>query len=254
MNNQEMQAFIGILIIMGIAKLPSFEQYWSENVFRNISGITSVFSQTRFLQIWRYLHLADNETLAKHGEAGYVKIGKVRAFLAAIAANCKNEYRLDQEVTIDETMVAHKGRIPLKQYMKAKPVKWGIKLWVLSESKTGYVYHFQVYKGKENGQAEKHLARRIVHDLVVDFNNTGHHVYMDNNYSDPHLFRELFQRGIYACGTIRSNRVGFPKSLVVTTREESTLDRGHYRWLAFDQLLATLWFNKRPAYLYTLCG
>ena len=72
MNNQEMQAFIGILIIMGIAKLPTFEQYWSQNVFRNISGITSVFSQTRFLQIWRYLHLADNETLAKHGEAGYV--------------------------------------------------------------------------------------------------------------------------------------------------------------------------------------
>ena len=146
-------------------------------------------------------------------------------------------------------MVAHKGRISLKQYMKAKPVKWGIKLWVLSESKTGYVYHFQVYKGKENGQAEKHLAPRIVRDLVVDFNNTGHHVYMDNNYSDPHLFRELFQRGIYACGTIRSNRVGFPKSLVVITREESTLDRGHYRWLAFDQLLATLWFNKRPVYL-----
>ena len=64
--------------------------------------------------------------------------------------------------------------------MEAKPVKWGIKLWVLSDSKTGYVYCFQVYKGKENGQTKKHLARRVVRDLVVNFDNTAHHVYMDN--------------------------------------------------------------------------
>ena len=245
----EMQAFVGILIIMGIARLPSFAQYWRQNVFTHICGITSVFSRERFTQIWRYFHLADNATLAKHGEPGYDKIGKVRTFLATIAANCEKEYRLNREVTIDETMVAHKGRISLKQYMKAKPVKWGIKLWVLSESKTGYVYRFQVYKGKENGQAEKHLARHVVRDLVVNFDNDGHHVYMDNYYSDPTLFIELFKGGIYACGTIRSNRVGFPKSLVVTKREENTLDRGHYRWLAFDQLLAALWFDKRPVYL-----
>ena len=138
-----------------------------------------------FTQIWRYFHLADNATLAKHGEPGYDKIGKVRTFLAKIPANCEKEYWLNREVTINETMVAHKGRISLKQYMEAKPVKWGIKLWVLSDSKTGYVYCFQVYKGKENGQTEKHLARRVVRDLVVNFDNTGHHVYMDNYYSEP---------------------------------------------------------------------
>ena len=71
-----------------------------------------MFIQTRFLQIWHYFHLVDNESLAKHGKSGYNKIGKVRVFLDAIAANCKNEYWLDQEVTIDETMVAQRQNLP----------------------------------------------------------------------------------------------------------------------------------------------
>ena len=72
-----------------------------------------------------------------------------------------------------------------KAVHESKASQIGIKLWVLSDSKTGYVYRFQVYKGKENGQTEKHLARRVVRDLVVNFDNTGHHVYMDNYYSEP---------------------------------------------------------------------
>lgn len=108
------------------------------------------------------------------------------------------------------------------------------------------------FKGKENGQAEKHFAHRVVCDLLLDLDNTGDHVCMDNYYSDPHLFLELFQRGIHACGTICSKRVRFPKILVVAKREKSTLDHGHYRWIAFDQLLATFWFNGRQVYLFNL--
>lgn len=45
-------------------------------------------------------------------------------------------------------MVAHKGRLSYKQYMNAKPTKWGIKIWMLAESPTGYIYKFDVYLGK----------------------------------------------------------------------------------------------------------
>ena len=66
-------------------------------------------------------------------------------------------------------------------------MKRGIKPWVLAESKTGYVYRHQVYKGKESGQAERYLARRVVRDLLINFDGMGHHVYMDDYFSDPHL-------------------------------------------------------------------
>ena len=91
-------------------------------------------------------------------------------------------------------------------------------------------------------------GRRVIRDLV-NFDGLGYHVYMDNYYSDPHLFLELLNKEIYACGTIRSNRIGFPKDLVLSKREESTFERGYYRWRANKGLVAAVWLDKRPVYI-----
>ena len=55
-----MKGFIGIIILMGIIKLPRFRMYWKEDYLIHQKGISNVMSHTRFLQIWRYFHLADN--------------------------------------------------------------------------------------------------------------------------------------------------------------------------------------------------
>lgn len=98
--------------------------------------------------------MADNSRALPREDTGFDKIYRVRQFLDFVLQNSQRLYRLDREVSIDETMVPHKGRLSFKQYIKNKPVRWGIKLWVLCEAKTGYVFNFQVYLGKENGQAE----------------------------------------------------------------------------------------------------
>ena len=80
-------------------------------------------------------------------------------------------------------MVPHKGRLAFKQYIKNKPTRWEIKLWVLSEATRGYAYRFQVYPRKEYGQhPEKHLARRVVWDLTVTETGKNHHLYLYNNW------------------------------------------------------------------------
>ena len=38
----------------------------------------------------------------------------------------------------------------------------------------------------------------------------GHNLYMDNYYSSPELFEELYYRQTYACGTAHSIRKGMP--------------------------------------------
>ena len=40
-----------------------------------------------------------------------------------------------------------------------------------------------------------------------------HHVFMDNFFTSPALFTDLFQDRIYACGTVRSNMRDFPQDL-----------------------------------------
>ena len=41
----------------------------------------------------------------------------------------------------------------------------------------------------------------------------GHHVYMDNYYTSPDLFHELFAKEMYACGTCRKLRKNLPKAV-----------------------------------------
>lgn len=47
-----------------------------------------------------------------------------------------------------------------KEYIKNKPICWGIKVWVLCEAKRGYVCNFDIYLGKEEGNVEHNLAWR----------------------------------------------------------------------------------------------
>lgn len=110
---------------------------------------------------------------------------RVREFLKLLSSNCEKQYRLNKHITIDETMVAHKGRLSYKQYMKAKLTKWGIKVWVLAESPSGYIYKFDVYLGKSTDEdAGTRLSHRVVHSLVDSISGVHHHLYMDNFYTD----------------------------------------------------------------------
>ena len=45
---------------------------------------------------------------------------------------------------MDETMIGFKGRLNFIQYMPEKPTKWGMKAYVLADSRTGYMYNTQV--------------------------------------------------------------------------------------------------------------
>ena len=146
-------------------------------------------------------------------------------------------------------MVPHKGRLSFKQYIKNKPVNWGIKLWVLCESKTGYIYRFQVYLGKEGPNIEHNLACKVVKNLIAPLENKYHPLYMDNFYCDPYLFKDLECRKVLACGTVRCNRKGFPKDLVITKAVEKRMNCGDFIWRCNGNLVATAWYDRRPVYL-----
>jgi len=55
---------------------------------------------------------------------------------------------MEQAVSI-ESLLLWKGRLLFKQYPPPKQSRFGIKLYKLCESSTGYVYTFYVYVGKD---------------------------------------------------------------------------------------------------------
>ena len=75
------------------------------------------------------------------GQPGYDVLFKVRKFLDLIVPLFESEYNTQENVSIDEAMIPFKGRLRFKQYMKDKPTKWGIKVFVLADATNGYVSH-----------------------------------------------------------------------------------------------------------------
>ena len=119
-----------------------------------------------------------------------------------------------REVSVDECLVPFKGRSKHLQYIPSKPHKWGIKVWCLSESGTGYVANWSMYTGKLKPDGSQRTAtHRIVMDICDPILDKGRHVYMDNFFSSPALYTELAERQTGACGTLRTNRTGVPQAV-----------------------------------------
>ena len=46
-------------------------------------------------------------------------------------------------------MIPTKNRLAIKQYLKDKPVKWGIKSFLVCDARNGYIVNTDIYTGGE---------------------------------------------------------------------------------------------------------
>ena len=128
----EMKAFLGFSILMGLNQLPAVKDYWKSE-YLHYSPIADRIPRDRFLEISRYVHFVDNTTLQPRGSPGHDRLGKVRLVIDHLSAKFAEVYHPHKEVAVDEAMIKFQGRSSLKQYMPKKPIKRGIKVWVLGD-------------------------------------------------------------------------------------------------------------------------
>ena len=198
---------------MGINQLPIIADYWKDDPFIGNTGIKQTMTRTRFQEISQFLHFADSTRTPARGENGYDRLYKVRAVLNAVLENSQRCYSPNKHIAIDEGMIAFKGRLSFRQYMPAKPTKYGIKVWMAADSKNGYVINHDVYLGSEEGVRRIHgLGYDVVMKMIQPYMNKNHHVYFDNFFSSPVLLEHLELQQTYACSTVRCNRKGLPAS------------------------------------------
>ena len=139
------------------------------------------------------LHVVDPAT-----EDPNNKLRKVESFIAHFKGKCSELYKPRQHVAIDERMVKSRHRSGFRQFIKDKPTKWGIKLWVLADSSNGYTVDFNIYIGRAAGQevGANGLGYDVVMRLMTPYYNKGYHLFVDNFYSTLILFRDLFENGV----------------------------------------------------------
>ena len=99
-----------------------------------------------------------------------------------------------------------------------KITKWGMKLWCLCDSVTGYCLNFDIYTGRGSNLdpvREFGLGYYVVMNVLRNYMYLiqYHHVYADNFLNSPALVEDLHDADMFFCGTLRKNRCGIPKEI-----------------------------------------
>ena len=203
-NAEEIRAYIGFMILMGINHLPEIRDYWSTDKSLRYAPIADRISRDRFEEKTRYLHFTDNDKLPARGEDGFSRLQKVDPIISAL-----KQYPHSQ-LSVDEAMIPFKGRSSMKQYLPLKPVKRGFKVWAMADALSGYLYDFNVYTGA-TGERNSTRGQGSTLTLSEPLKGKHHQLFFDNYFTSITLLDKLLARGTYGYGTIMQDKQeGFP--------------------------------------------
>ena len=158
-TSDEICAYLGIRIYMSVIDLPDIKKYWSGDFFFGGFTISNVMTQDRFEKLQQYFYVADG-TGYDRTDLSRDKCHLVRPMLTFISDACLKNYVPHKEQSVDEAMIAFRGQLSFRQCIPAKPMKYGIKIWVRADSHNGYVHEFEVYVCKPHGVAREIALRK----------------------------------------------------------------------------------------------
>lgn len=105
---------------------------------------------------------------------------KVHPVSDYIVEKFKEMYKPGQNICIDEGKMMRRRHRSFQVYNPQKPVKYGIKSYILCDSATRYCFNMQPYVGESSSLPE------IVFSLLDRLPGHGYTSYMDNFYNYVH--------------------------------------------------------------------
>ena len=112
-----------------------------------------------------------------------------------------------------------------------------------ADSANGYFSDFEIYTGASN-TPEKGLGAGVVKRLTANLEGKHHQVFCDNFFSGIDLFSDLLDDGVYACGTLRTNRLHFPPELKPLTKK-GLKKRGDSEVRQAGNLVLSIWQDNK---------
>jgi len=246
-------AFIGIRMYMGLHKYPNFEFYWNDSqIYQNV--VSKIMSKTYFFLISKALHFPekedkddDKEKKGKKNETDTDEIDdtqeeikpddlrvdprkKFKLYLEKLAQNFQRYYVLGKNITIDESILQFKGRNNMKFYIPMKPHKWGFKIHLLCDSDTHYLYNMLFDPGKAgkdfiNYEDNSSLAESVVLRLLTCIkDNKQRNLFCDGWYSSISLMKKLTKMGYLITTILRTNSKELPSKIKLEGYERAEHD------------------------------
>ncbi|KAM5157498.1 piggyBac transposable element-derived protein 4-like [Mantella aurantiaca] len=125
--------FLGLIILQGVVKKPLQKWYWSTNKLLKTPFFGIVMTEYRFSLIMKFLHFTNNEEFDETTHPA-PKLKKIWEVFQMVVKNFQQTYVPERDVSIDESLMAYKGRLSWIQYIASKRARFGIKSYMLFES------------------------------------------------------------------------------------------------------------------------
>ncbi|KAG0430559.1 hypothetical protein HPB47_022585 [Ixodes persulcatus] len=233
--------------------MPAFSDYWSEE-FR-YSTIADTIPLNRFKKLRRLIHFVSEED-------AYDKYAKIRPVLNRIQKKCSSIQQEHQQ-SIDEIIVPKGTRAgKLRQYIRNKPHKWGVKLFVRA-GVSGMVHDILPYDGSDTFFAttltEEEEALGLGAKVVIALCKTLEQpeqsvVYFHNFVCSLELLKYWKQKkGIRALGTIRPQRLR--NCTLKDDKTPKNEGRGSYDFRSDKDSGITVvkWLDTKPVHFASTC-
>lgn len=138
-------------------------------------------------------------------------------------------------------MVPFRGRCSFRVYMKAKPCRYGMKMWAVADSLNSVLSNFDIYAGicvvflglgfffnfwhifvgKLDQKPEKNQGYRVVTQLISRYYNSDRRCTFDNFFTSIPLAKHLLDQGITSIGTLRTNKKEVPPEFIAKKNLEA---------------------------------
>ena len=146
-------------------------------------------------------------------------------------------YNLNEHIAIDEGMLKWRGRLSFRVYNKNKPIKYGIKSYILCDSGNSYCWSLDVNAtegiGTKYPASPRHLSQQVAH------------FYMDNFYNSVELAESLLKDKVHTGGTMRLKR-GQGKDVRLAGTKQNKLAKGQSVARDNGKVMTICCMDKKP--------
>lgn len=206
----EFDAFVGLLILFGVTKgnHENLRDSWSDGPLSR-PVFKATMSVNRFESILRHIRFDESDSRRSRRQTD--SFAPFRDIWQKFVQNCKINFNPGVNMCIDEQLIPFRGRCSFRQYLPSKPDKYGLKVFMLVDCDTGYLYNGIPYTGGVPGGTRTiGLASKITTELVCDLYNTGRNITADNYFTDFDLANDLLRKRLTFVGTVRKNKRDLP--------------------------------------------
>jgi hypothetical protein len=91
------------------------------------------------------------------------------------------------------------------QCIRSKHAQFGIKIYKVCDSNTGYCHSFKIYTGEDIVYPSLPASTNVVLAMCEPLFNKGHTLFLDNWHMSPDLCKRVTEQGTNIVGTVRPN-------------------------------------------------